>query len=204
MALGIRAKLLLTFGALALVTAIVGGFSVYGLQQLNENGTTLYSDVLVGSHLLTRYVRQASIGQRAALAYPLAGTPAERQAIRGQVVAADKALVDLVRQMDEADTDREDVESLALLQSSWKAYATWRDKAILSAVDNGQVDEATAAYRSEGVKLEDGVNAATDHYLTIKSQTGLEISDDGRATYAWSSRAGSRGRSGPFRRPSNR
>src|SRR3954453_17688706 len=113
MALGIRAKLLFAFGAMALVTAIVGGFGVYGLQQLDDGSTTLHDDVLVGSQLLTKYVAQAGIGERAPLAYPLAATPAERQALRGQIAAADKALADLAHQMDVADTDREDVQTLA-------------------------------------------------------------------------------------------
>jgi methyl-accepting chemotaxis protein len=185
MDLGIRAKLLLTFGAMALLTALLGGFGIYGLQQMDEGSTTLYSDVLVGSHMLTKYVQQAATGRRATLAYPMAGTPAERQALRAEIVAVDKALADLARKMDEADTDREDVATLARLQKAWQAYATWRDRAILSNVDNGKQDEAITSYRTEGVRLEKDLDAAIDSFLAVKSQTGQELSEQGSDTYSW-------------------
>jgi methyl-accepting chemotaxis protein len=185
MALGIRAKLLVAFGALALVTAIVGGFGVYGLRQLDDGSETLYSDVLVGSHLLTKYVQQAAIGERAVLAYPMTTTPADRQALRAQITAADKALADLARQMDEADTDREDVQTLARLTTAWGAYASWRDKAVLAAVDGGKADEAAAAYRTDGARLEQDLNAAMDVFLKTKSDTGHELNAEGHDMYSW-------------------
>ncbi|MGE3272889.1 MAG: methyl-accepting chemotaxis protein, partial [Chloroflexota bacterium] len=185
MKLGIRAKLLSTFGMLALLTSILGGFGAYGLGQLQESSTTLYSDVLVGSQLLTQYVGHAAAGRRAVLSYPVAGTPTERQALRAQIVAEDKALADLVRKMDEADTDRVDVPKLAQIVSAWSAYSTWRDRDILAAVDNGQQDAALAANRTEGLRLEKVLDDAIGDFITTKSQTGLELNQEGAETYAW-------------------
>src|SRR4051812_44298038 len=144
MVLGVRAKLLLTFGALALLTTILGGFGVYGLGQLQDGSATLYGDVLVGSQLLTKYVQHAATARRAVMAYPMAGATDERQALKAAIATEDRALAQLVKEMDTADTDREDVETLAKLQGAWAAYSTWRDRDILSAVDSGKQDAAVA------------------------------------------------------------
>ncbi|MFN8635141.1 MAG: methyl-accepting chemotaxis protein [Chloroflexota bacterium] len=184
-AFGVRAKLLTTFGAMALLTAILGTFGVYGLDRLDDSQSTLYGDVLVGSQMLTKYVQQAALGRRYVLAYTIAGTPAERQEIRKQIVATDTALADLERQMDEADTDRADVDSLARLHRSWQSYRDWRDTAIFGAIENGMLDAAMASYRTDGARLERNVDGAMENFLTIKSETGRELSEQGHATYQW-------------------
>src|SRR5207245_11702784 len=67
--------------------------------------------------------------------YLLKSNPTERAALRKQMAVLDSRLADLARQLDEADTDRQDVQPLAKLTQTWKAYAAWRDSAILGALE---------------------------------------------------------------------
>jgi methyl-accepting chemotaxis protein len=81
----------------------------------------------------------------------------------------------LTRQLDEADTDREDVETLATLTSTWQAYADWRDSAILTPVDTGHEDAALAAYRKDSANLSDSLSRALTNYLATKQSVADDL-----------------------------
>ena len=86
------------------------------------------------------------------LDYLLSTDAAERETLRAEMVAYDAALMDLIQRMDEADTDREDIETLAGIDSAWHAYTAWRDQA-LAAMEAGDRANALASYHNQGRRL---------------------------------------------------
>ena len=59
------------------------------------------------------------------LDYLLSRDDAERETLRAEMVAYDAALVDLIQRMDEADTDREDIETLAGIERWLAEHHVW-------------------------------------------------------------------------------
>src|SRR5216684_3608397 len=128
MIFGIRARLLAAFVAIALFTGVLGWYAVSTMERMNDGQHTVYRDVSGGTHLLATWV-DTSWQARAGLSdYLLIDDPLEDVQDRQEFVLLDQRLAELDRQMDEADTDREDVATLAALTAAWQRYTTWRDE----------------------------------------------------------------------------
>jgi CHASE3 domain sensor protein len=144
----LRFKLLAGFVLVAMFTGALGSYSVATMQQLNDGQRTLFGDVFGGTHLLARYVDGSWDARASVLAYLLAHDPAERQALRLKMATIDRDLVQLAQQMDAADSDREDVATLAAVTQAWTTYADWRDTSVIGAVEAGDEEAALASYRT--------------------------------------------------------
>ena len=180
--LGIRSKLLASFLGLGLFTAALGVYALVTMGRLNDAERTMYGDVFGGTHLLASYVDQSWDARSATLQYLLSDDRAVHAALRQEITASDVRLRDLIRQMDEADTDREDVQPLAGLQAVWQAYTTWRD-ATLQKLDAGDRGGALASYATDGVRLEAAADQAIDAFLEKKREAADRIAADDEATY---------------------
>src|SRR6202040_3204457 len=95
-----------------------------------------------GTHLLAKYIDASWAGRSVVQTYLLTSDPQARAQIRRYITAVDAQLASLIYDMDVADTDRVDVGTLADLNAAWRAYAAWRDTAILDAADAGHEAEA--------------------------------------------------------------
>jgi signal transduction histidine kinase/DNA-binding NarL/FixJ family response regulator/HPt (histidine-containing phosphotransfer) domain-containing protein len=181
--IGIRAKLLAGFAATALFTGALGLYAVNSMERLNDGERTMYGDVFGGTHLLATYIDEVWQARADMLDYLLSDDPTETTPkMRRMVVNSDAKLADLVRRMDEADTDREDVQTLAGINDSWSGYAGWRDDA-LALIESGDRAGALASYRSEGIGLGRQVDAAIDAYLDKKREVGVTIAGEAEDTY---------------------
>src|SRR5919199_1418614 len=134
---GIRARLLAAFIAMALFTGILGWYAVSTMERMNNGQRTVYGDVFGGTHLLATWVDMSWQARSDLLNYLLTDDPAAAATYRQEMQQLDQRLADLAHQMDLADTDREDVATLAALESAWDAYAAWRDDVVLREVDRG-------------------------------------------------------------------
>jgi len=181
--LGIRAKLLVGFVAIALFTGALGSYAVAGMEHMNDGQRTMYGDIFGGTHLLAVWVDDAWEARANLWRYLLADDPAERENLRAQMAATDARLDELVAQMDEADTDREDVETLAGLVTAWKEYAVWRDRSIIAAVEAGDRPAALAAYRADAAKITAGLDRAIDAFLEKKRVIGSTLGTSAEQTY---------------------
>src|SRR5919201_1888266 len=128
MQIGIRAKLLAGFAVVALFTVALGWYAAGAIEHLNAGHRTLYGDVFGGTHLLATWIDTAWEARSDLLGYLLVDDPAERTRLRTEITSLDGTLNELARQMDAADTDRQDVQTLAGLTASWQAYTDWRDR----------------------------------------------------------------------------
>src|SRR5215467_2637663 len=102
------------------------------MERMNAGQRTVYGDIFGGTHLLATWVDISWQARADLLNYLLSDDPAVATAHRAEMAQLDHRLSELNQQMDEADTDREDVGTLAALMASWNSYVAWRDQSVLS------------------------------------------------------------------------
>jgi signal transduction histidine kinase len=180
---GVRARTLTGFLALAVLATTLGGYGLITIQRLNDSQHTVYTDVFGGTHLLATYIDRTWHTRRDVTAYTYSTDPAARQALREQIVARDAELATLAEAMDQADTDREDVQTLARLREAWHAYAAWRD--ALMALRDADTESAASlgVLASTGAPFTANVDSAIDEFLNRKHDVGGALEQDGQASY---------------------
>ena len=151
-------------------------------ERLNHGERTMYVDVFGGTHLLGRYIDDSWQVRSDVLDMLISDDPFEREALRAGIATTDPKLVELTRQMGQADTDREDVNTLADIDTSWRAYTQWRDQALAS-VAAGDRAGALASYRTDGLRLARITDAAIDAFMKKKQVVGVRIAGTAEATY---------------------
>src|SRR5712691_10749081 len=183
MRIGIRVKLLAGFVATALFTGVLGWYAASSMERLNDGTRTMSVDVFGGTHLLATWLDRSWESRSDLLPYLLADDPAQRDRLRGDMAAIDGELANIVRRMDEADTDREDVQTLAGLSQAWQDYDDWRHRAVIGAVEAGDRAGAMRAYESEGVERLTALDDAIEAFLRKKREVGLNLAANAEATY---------------------
>src|SRR2546421_11238189 len=183
MKLGIRTRLLAAFVATALFTGVLGWYAIGGMERMNAGERLMSVDVFGGTQLLATYIDDSWEARADMLDYLLSTDAAERETLRAEMIAYDAALVDLIQRMDEADTDREDIETLAGIASAWHAYTAWRDQA-LAAMEAGDRANALASYHNQGRRLAAEVDSAVDAFLLKKRGVGQDIAAPAETRYA--------------------
>jgi PAS domain S-box-containing protein len=182
--LGIRAKLLISFISIALFAGMLGLYAVFALGRMNQAERTMYVDVFGGTHLLAAYVDE-SWGARSAMLNFLIGDGDQSggiTALRTSLAQTDQRLTELALQMDAADIDRADVQTLAAIQDAWAAYTRWRDGA-LGLVEAGDRAAALASYREEGQPLGRNLDTAIDAFIAHKGEVADQLAAVALATY---------------------
>jgi PAS domain S-box-containing protein len=180
---GIRARLLAAFIAMALFTGILGWYAVSTMERMNNGQRTVYGDVFGGTHLLATWVDMSWQARSDLLNYLLTDDPAAAATYRQEMQQLDQRLADLAHQMDLADTDREDVATLAALESAWDAYAAWRDDVVLREVDRGNRAAALSAYRAGGAHVGATVDETIDAFLAKKREVGATLEGEAEVSF---------------------
>src|SRR5919202_409866 len=180
---GIRARLLAAFIAIALFTGILGWYAISTMERMNAGQRTVYGDGFGGTHLLATWVDTSWQARSDLLNYLLADDPVSAAAYRQEMQQLDQRLGDLAHQMDLADTDREDVATLAALMSAWDAYTNWRDEVVLGELDRGNRAEALAAYREGGSRMGTTVDEMIDAFLSKKREVGATLEGQAEASF---------------------
>jgi signal transduction histidine kinase/DNA-binding NarL/FixJ family response regulator len=183
MRVGLRAKLLAGFVVVALCTGVLGGYALVTMERLNEAQLTMYIDVFGGTHLLATYSDDSWQSRSDLLAYLLTEDPAERARLRASIVSTDAKLHRLVEQMDEADTDRQDVQTLTALAAAWDAYAQWRDQSVFPALDAGDRQAALASYQTVGAYLARELDDRIDAAILKKREVASTLEASAISTY---------------------
>jgi signal transduction histidine kinase len=180
---GIHVKLLGAFVLVALFAGLLGVFSIESIEQLSNVQSTTYRDVFGGTHLLATWVDRAWHTRRAVLAYAVSDQPAQRAALREQIAAADVELQQLTQSIDDADTDREEVDPLAGVVTAWSEYREWRDAALAAADAANDPGIVASAYKDDGARLDAALDNAIDHFLTSKNEAGAQYEMSAQVTY---------------------
>jgi PAS domain S-box-containing protein len=180
--LGIRAKLLGSFIGLAMLTIVLGGFAASTFDALNQRERIMYNDVFGGTDLVASYLDRSSDGRAAALAYLVSDDPAQRARIRQESMAIDADLAELSREIDQADDDRQDVDTLASVDAAWHAFAAWRDRAW-QLEDAGDPMAARLSYETEGAALARQLDDAVGAFLSRKRDAAAQIAASHEAAY---------------------
>jgi methyl-accepting chemotaxis protein len=175
MKVSIKAKLLLAFGTLALFTAGLSSFDFVAMERLVGDERTMHDDVFGGTYLLSNFSDTSWQARAQLQTLLLTEDSAGRAAVQAHIAQLDAEVVDLVHQMDAADTDREDVQTLAALSGAWSEYTRWRDGVVLAALNAGDGVGAVAAYRAEHERFEGAVSAALDAFSDKKKETSDEL-----------------------------
>ena len=180
--LGIRAKLLSSFIGLAMLTIVLGGFAVSTFEGLNQRERVMYEDVFGGTYLVSAYTDRSADGRAATLEYLLTEDPERRAQLRQEIAVADADLMQLSREIDAADTDREDVDTLARVDSAWQAFAAWRNRAM-QLEDAGDPVGARLSYETEGALSARQVDDAVGSFLSKKGEIAAQIAQTHEAAY---------------------
>jgi signal transduction histidine kinase/ActR/RegA family two-component response regulator len=183
MRIGIRVKLLAGFVATALFTGVLGWYAASSMERLNDGTRTMSVDVFGGTHLLATWLDRSWESRSDLLPYLLSDDPAERARLRNDMASIDAELANIVLRMDEADTDREDVQTLAGLTQAWKDYDEWRHRAVIGAIEAGDHASAQRAYQSEGVQRLTALDDAIEAFLSKKREVGVNLAANAEATY---------------------
>src|SRR5919202_1049491 len=183
MRIGIRVKLLAGFVATALFTGVLGWYAASSMERLNDGTRTMSVDVFGGTHLLATWLDRSWESRSDLLPYLLSDDPAERDRLRNDMASIDAELANIVLRMDEADTDREDVQTLAGLTQAWKDYDEWRHRAVIGAIEAGDHASAQRAYQSEGVQRLTALDDAIEAFLSKKREVGVNLAANAEATY---------------------
>jgi signal transduction histidine kinase len=179
----LQSKLLLTFAAMALFTSLLGLCAVSTIERLNESQGTMYMDVFGGTHLIAVWLDRSWEARANLGRFVRTQDPAERERLRAKLQQEDTELRRLFGRMDEADWDRQDVETLAGLESAWNAYAEWRDQVLVDAVERGDSPAAMAAFESEGLRLTNNIDAAIDSFLARKGDVAQALAVRSQESY---------------------
>jgi PAS domain S-box-containing protein len=180
---GIRVRLLSAFAAIALFTGVLGWYAVSTMEHLNDGQRTVFVDVFGGTHLLATWVDTSWQAQVDLLNALLTDGSTPNPATLARLSALDAQLDSLAHQMDEADTDREDVGTLAGLTQAWNTYAAWRDEAVLGPLERGDREAALAAYIKDGPRLAEDVDQRIDAYLGKKHTVGAMLEAQADASF---------------------
>src|SRR5918912_1251756 len=172
--LGIRAKLLCSFIGLAMLTIVLGGFAASTFDGLNQRERLMYGDVFGGTYLVASYLDRSSDGRATALAYLVLDDPEQRARLRQESAAVDADLRELSREIDDADSDRQDVDTLASVDAAWHAFAAWRDRAW-RLQDAGDPAAARLSYQTEGAALATQLDDAVGSFLSRKHDVAAQI-----------------------------
>jgi PAS domain S-box-containing protein len=179
----IRAKLLAAFVAVALFTGALGLYAVNTIERLNQGQRTVFGDVYGGTHLLATWVDISWEARSVLLTDLLSEDAAVWRGTRAQMETLDARLRDIAQQMDAADTDREDVETLANLNAAWQDYVSWRDTRVIGPLEGGDRAAAIQAYRTESLNLTQQIDATIDAFLQKKQQVGSQLQADAEVSY---------------------
>lgn len=183
MTLGIRARLLAGFVAVALFTGVLGWYAVSTMANMNSGQQTTYGDIFGGTHLLAAWVDTSWEDRADLLDYLLTEDPGAAAFDRAEMARLDAHLNELVVQMDAADTDREDVETLAALVSAWNTYTSWRDQTVLGELARGDRGAALAAYNADGARMATLVDKSIDAFLNKKHDVGAALQAQAEASF---------------------
>jgi signal transduction histidine kinase len=179
----IKGKLLATYVVIALFTGALGLYAIVTMEQLNEGQRTMYGDVFGGTHLLATWLDRSWESRSSLLPYLLADDPTERDQLRQQMAQIDNDLVGLAVEMDQADIDREDVQTLAGLTSAWQTYEAWRHQAVIGAVEAGDRPAAMRAYQTEGAQLTQNLDRAIDAFVAKKGDVARTLESNSELSY---------------------
>jgi len=178
-------KLALGFASLLIIVALIGGFALFSLSQVNQNVQTLYEKEFLGvSHLKETRVHFAEMG-RALRQLVLASTEAEQARAAQQLEAAEAATLN---SLDAARATIFRPESIANLTRFQESFAHYRHDIdhVLAAVHAGKRDEAIAILSSDEFQQ---AGSATDDMLTktgnVKEEAARESARDSQEMLQW-------------------
>src|SRR5437763_14141963 len=183
MEISIRPKLLAAFGVVALFTGVLGWYAVTAMEGLDREQRTLFGDIFGGTTLLATWVDTTWEARSDLLAYLLVEDPAMRGRLRARMLEIDNYLDGLTRQIDAADIDRQDVDTLNALNMAWDRYADWRDRFVIAPFEAGDRATALSAYERDGESQNAAINTAIDAFLARKREAGTDLAATGEAAY---------------------
>ena len=183
MTFGIRARLLAAFVAIALFTGVLGWYAVAMMERMNDGQRTVYGDVFGGTHLLATWVDTSWQARADLLDLLLTADPPTAANDRRDMQAMDQVLGELAKQMDAADTDREDVDTLAALVAAWNSYTSWRDQSVLEPLDRGDRAAALAAYNADGPRMGATVDHMIEAFLARKHTVGAVLESTAETSF---------------------
>jgi PAS domain S-box-containing protein len=165
------------FCALAVLTAVLGGYALLALDRTNQNRQIVTVDNFDGAYLIAHYLDYAWNSRTAAVQYMDAQTPAQRDTARATMSRLDVALQDTLDQIRAADRDHLDQTMLDSVSAAQWAYITWRDGELIPTIDSGYLDLARKKYEADGRRLGAEWNTTATAYLEAQRTEVSQIGE---------------------------
>jgi len=151
MKLTIRLKLMIGFGAIISVFAVVAFFTIYGTNLLSNTIGDMYSDHLTEVKEIDSAYLNFVYYSRSVRDYLLATSQADLDSIRQNMQDYRSMADGSIRAYGERDLSATERQMLAAFQRDWSNYLTIANQ-VLDLKDAGKLGEALTALNSDGVK----------------------------------------------------
>jgi methyl-accepting chemotaxis protein len=182
--LSLRIKLLGAFGAMLMLTILVGVIGVNEAGRINSGATDLYDNDVIGTEEVTTLSQSAEQMRALVLAHILATDPARKTALEADIAHLDQVIDTTLAQIRAGDVDERQRAALALFTQSWDGYRRARDGATLPASRAGNSVQALGAYSGEEATRFDAAGGAIDTLVGLKAAAARTADAENDADYA--------------------
>src|SRR5215213_8089771 len=181
MRLGIRAKLLCTFGIGALLTILVGAVGITQAGAINERADLMYSGDLVGISLAATLTRDTMLVRAKVLTHILAPDATKKATSETDLAALDTAIAATLAALRAGDSDEQ--QQMDQFAAAWTRYTKTRDTLTLPASRAGKTEQALGDYNGEENVLFQGVTESVNALIQAKTAHASASAAEDTASY---------------------
>ncbi len=183
MKLNIRNKLLAAFGAVLMLTAVVGWIGISQAGLINDRSEQMYSDDVVMLTHVAKLVQDTILVRAKVLAHILSTDPAKKGAIDTEIAALDQEIEASVKALRENDVDGDHQASIDQFVKAWENFKEGRDTLTLPASRAGKTEEAAGYATGEVGQRFAAVSNATDALIKASAEGAQETNAENAATF---------------------
>jgi methyl-accepting chemotaxis protein len=184
MKLNIRNQLLLAFGIVLVLAALIGWVGISQAGQINARAEALYSDDLVNTSLIANLSLLAMRDRAAELEILLAGTPESKAEHQREMETLDQEVAQALETLKTGDDDGHLSVALANFEQSWNNYVRLRDALSQLVSDPSPNPEAIAAAEEEVDQAVHGTEAVLTALVDASRAAGAERNDQNLVSYS--------------------
>ena len=178
MKLNIRNQMLLGFGIVLVLAAVIGWVGISQAGQINVRAQALFTDDLTNTGRIAELGQLAMRDRATELEHVLAQSTADKAEFQREIDGLDREVDQLVASLKAGDDDGHLSAELTTFEQSLNNYRHLRDTLTLPASSAGQVQQATAAGLGQEdqavTAMEDALNALIDSSRTAGAERNVE------------------------------
>jgi methyl-accepting chemotaxis protein len=184
--LNIRNKLLAAFGAVLVLTAVVGWIGISQAGVINERSEQMYRENVVGLTQIAKLAEDTMLVRAKVLAHILSADPAKKGAIDTEIAALDQEIDATVQAFRENDVDGGHKDVIDQFEKAWANFKEGRNTLTLPASRAGKTEEAAGYATGEVGQRFAAVSHAIDALIKAQTDAAQETHAENETTFAQS------------------